>query len=328
MGSWAQAWNDAGHMTIARVAWERLSPAARSAATALLAAHPGYERDLLAEMPGDWTDRALYVFERAATWPDMLRDPKHPMHAMHRSNWHYVNFPLVATENAAEMHPPPPQVDQLYNVVAAINKARADLADTSLSPADRAMALCWIEHLLGDSHQPMHSVSFFSKQFPDGDRGGTTFWVKLAGEPIKLHMLWDDLLGLPRAPRAIELMARDLLADPALTPEALARPLQRRDVLEWIAESRADARDITYLSGRLRGAASDERTGAPPAASKVPALPFGYEPVARAAARKRAVLAGTRLADLLNQTLAPSTSVDRPAAIVDRPAATPPAQGQ
>ena len=35
----------------------------------------------------------------------------------------------------------------------------------------RAIALAWLFHLVGDIHQPLHTAQLFTVDYPDGDRG-------------------------------------------------------------------------------------------------------------------------------------------------------------
>ena len=62
---------------------------------------------------------------------------------------------------------------------------------------DKAVAICWIFHLVGDIHQPLHNAAYFSSEegFRQGDQGGNRFGVKINGRKWKLHAFWDDLLG-------------------------------------------------------------------------------------------------------------------------------------
>jgi hypothetical protein len=55
------------------------------------------------------------------------------------------------------------------------------------------------EVLIGDIHQPLHSTSLFSPEYPNGDQGGNA-QVVLRDSPypdssMKLHLLWDELPG-------------------------------------------------------------------------------------------------------------------------------------
>src|SRR5205814_8107842 len=69
------------------------------------------------------------------------------------------------------------------------------LKNPDVSSADKAVALAWLEHLVGDIHQPLHACSRFSPAYPKGDRGGNLFMVKYHGNITNLHLFWDELLG-------------------------------------------------------------------------------------------------------------------------------------
>ena len=66
-------------------------------------------------------------------------------------------------------------------------------ADADASDAEKAVALCWILHLVGDMHQPLHNGTLFSRAyFPKGDKGGNSINVQWANEQINLHTVWDS----------------------------------------------------------------------------------------------------------------------------------------
>lgn len=59
--------------------------------------------------------------------------------------------------------------------------------------SERAIAQCWIVHLVADAHQPCHAGSLYVEDvFPEGDRGGHEIKTK---QSKNLHALWDGLLG-------------------------------------------------------------------------------------------------------------------------------------
>src|SRR5262249_54103124 len=97
----ALAWNNVGHMLIARLAWDQLNPEQRQAVSQILRAHPQY--DILLIGKPDNFDADLYVFMRAACWPDMVRSGDSAMHDEHRPFWHFINFPITrdGTKGAA-----------------------------------------------------------------------------------------------------------------------------------------------------------------------------------------------------------------------------------
>ena len=61
------------------------------------------------------------------------------------------------------------------------------LADPSASARQRATALKFLVHLVGDLYQPLHR--------PDhGDRGGNELGRRLSGNRSNLHHVWDSEL--------------------------------------------------------------------------------------------------------------------------------------
>ena len=64
--------------------------------------------------------------------------------------------------------------------------------------ANKAVVLCWIFHLVGDVHQPLHVVSMFTPELPDGDRGGNLIFVRPRPDspPMRLHAFWDNATGV------------------------------------------------------------------------------------------------------------------------------------
>jgi hypothetical protein len=84
------AWNDFGHMTVAAVAWQHLTPAARTEATKLLRMNPDYPR-WVAQLEPD--AREVTAFMRAATWPDASQNTGYDDPNEHRY-WHYVDVPF------------------------------------------------------------------------------------------------------------------------------------------------------------------------------------------------------------------------------------------
>lgn len=330
----ARAWNATGHMTVAQIAWRNLTPAARAQATELLTHNPSYQ-SWLRQMPAGYPDRDLYVFMRAATWPDDIR--KSPLD---RPAWHYVDLPLV-------------QKTAAYNPDASVTTPVVPNAETELAnqtyvlglphaaPADRAISLCWVEHLTGDLSQPLHCTSLFSPVFPSGDKGGNSITLAhvphlpdVAGvaafppsayerhadsapanyppvdpanlapiegsprPPRNLHALWDDLLGGSRSPADIDKIAA-FLQTPRFARSAFPQIAAHPTLHSWVQEGNALAIKYVYLNGAL--------PLAPPAhgpdAKADATLPDSYIASAQAIAEQQVALAGLRLADTLNATL-------------------------
>jgi hypothetical protein len=63
-------------------------------------------------------------------------------------------------------------------------------------PERKAIAFAWLFHLVGDIHQPLHTVQLFTADYPKGDRGGNQICVRVTqtGQPMNLHRFWDGVI--------------------------------------------------------------------------------------------------------------------------------------
>ena len=304
-----RAWNSTGHETVAQIAYDTMPPEARAKIVAALKNHPRYEKDLLANLAtGEDPDRAAFI--RAATWPDMVRSPENPLNRMdNHPVWHYVDYPYeldgVIGDPVAEQWD---GKSDPANLIQAMQKMRKELADPQTPPARIAIDLCWVEHLVGDIHQPLHAVSMYSKEYPRGDRGGND---EIIGNPgdlgnpgdmmnqspmLALHTLWDDIEGLSLDPAVIRKLADRIEREhPA---DSMKDQIAELDVTAWAKESLALARTKVYLNGTLPHSV---RVPGGPFPDDAPPLPTGYEDAARAVADQRIALAGYRLAAVLEE---------------------------
>jgi hypothetical protein len=314
----ALAWNSTGHEAVDLLAYAELTPAARARVDAILKQHPRYAEDLLAEKPSPdryaddagRLEAARRAFMAAGAWPDTLRAASHPMHArFHHPRWHYIDIPFVldgsATRPTTAESSTTPAVDapaEPRNAVEALNHCLSQLKDPATAPAERAIALCWVLHLVGDLHQPLHACELVSPQFPDGDRGGNAFIVLTfpgrRDSRENLHWVWDSMLGDYHSPLLIGYLVAGIRANPDWSRQAMKKELAEKRVAQWAAESQAVAIDSVYLHGQLQGASADALKKDHSLA--IPTLPAGYLAHGEEVAARQAALAGHRLADLLN----------------------------
>lgn len=298
------AWNNGGHRVTSLIAYDRLTPETKAAVSRLLRAHRRFDADLLKDVPEGLTpdEQLEFAFCSAGVWPDMLRAPNHPMaRTHHRPVWHYVNQPYYP-DNDKDALPPfpiPEPIDGARNILEAIDLNLAKLRDPAVADAEKAIALCWLLHLVEDLHQPMHAVASVSKRFPAGDRGGNSILLTRNGVNTNLHAFWDDALGNYLLPRLVRQAARAITQDPARTKEALAEQSKVLDPRKWAVESLTLAIEAAYDNGKLAAEAPPDAEGKPGRL----ALSDEYDAKARDVARKQAALAGYRLAALLNETL-------------------------
>lgn len=299
----AAAWNSTGHMAVALLAWRQLDDAQRQAVFQLLRAHPHYKRYLSEKCP-DGVSEDEWVFLRAATWPDWVREtPEHhdrDLKPFHHATWHYINLPYAAPAGGGELDAAPP------NVVTALNESFAALVARHSTAEQQAINLCWVLHLAGDIHQPLHCATLISRQYPPphGDDGGNRLAVTPHTRPESLHSYWDGLLGRSTHYRALDELVRRINATAADDGDLAQRLRAHNTVRSWADESFASAVEFAYLNGRLPivDYRAVERGDIPH--SEVPILPSGYGEAARDVARRQAALAGWRLAAMLKQVTA------------------------
>jgi hypothetical protein len=297
------AWNDTGHKTVALIAYRALADKQKTHVVELLKKHPHYEKYLLAGAPDVPGKRNEWIVMQAATWPDWVR-PGNPdseiTKTYHVGPRHYINMPFVLpayldTFKATTF--PPAESD----VVKDLKQLLTELRSAGKSPECKAVALCWVLHLVGDIHQPLHCSTFYSAQFPlpFGDEGGNFFIVKHGGN-VRLHTYWDDLLGNMVDYKSIDELAVGLARVPEYRRDKLGDSIMVSDVEKWAKESHDLARTEAYLDGKLEGAFSSNKHIAD---VEAPPLPSTYGAAAPSIAKKRIVLAGYRLADRLSEML-------------------------
>ncbi len=295
----ASAWNGTGHETAALIAFDQLSPDAKKIIVDVLKEHPRRDQDLLKALkPNDDPDTVLFI--TAATWPDIVRSLTHPMHRTEdHPAWQLVDFPFdLDPANGPHGPQPDEQGDgggTPKNLLQAMNKCMAEIADKNVSAAQHAIILCWVLHLTGDVHQPLHAASLFSADFPKGDRGGNMFIVRTNdNRTTPLHTLWDHLEGVSMTPGAIRKIAKRI--EKEHPKSEFQQELTKMAVKDWAMESFELAKSNAYLDGKLQGTTEEEAQQDP---TSVPLLPADYEADARDTADARIALAGYRLAALL-----------------------------
>jgi hypothetical protein len=332
----AGAWGDSGHMLVAEIAYRQMGLAERARAVQILkdafvAGPEGLERfeeDLTAGLPNGASaaDRDHYIFIRAATWPDMLRDGPdsdrpHPLHGeFHKPDWHFINLPYAPPGDAVTLPAAPvptPAGVEPKDIISAIRLCAADVKAPGTSKRVRAARLCFLLHTYGDLHQPLHAAALFStNRLPHGDQGGNKLLVRIPGDTsdhdriTSIHSVFDGLFGHDTRLQTLIHVGERIDHDPKTTPEALKTPRELKDPMDWAKESLDDAIKSAYLDGKIRAvrgltvkqfAHQDQIKVA-----DVPRIPRDYESNALPVAERRVALGGYRLADALTELLAVS----------------------
>jgi nuclease S1 len=216
-----QGWGPQGHRLVALVAANHLTPAARQSVRWLL------------------DDKSL---ADVSVWADDYLEGNNQT-----SFWHYVNIPLDARRYDRDRDCPrqpgvsPGRRGDTWRdcVVDRIRYHHERVADRSLDRADRAVALKFLVHFIGDLHQPFHALGV--------ERGGNGIPVAVFGSATcrygdgtrfdcNMHALWDS-----------ELIARRKRSDRAYATE-LERQITARgwtasgSAADWAMESHALAK--------------------------------------------------------------------------------------
>ena len=282
----AAAWNRAGHMVSGAIAYNELrarDPVALQRVTALLKTHPAYQSRWLPQITTHgMADHDIALFMYAARWADDIRDEPQYDHP----TWHYINFPVTIAGDTTRS---PAGVSG--EIVTEMEHNLSVVRDPEAPDTAKAIAIAWVLHLVGDIHQPLHATNLFSVRWPQGDRGGNSFWIRAtsSSQPINLHSFWDGLIigsddlrstmNRATALRAAHPSASFTSQLAALTPMAWARD-----------ESLPLARRWAYIDGTFAGGTSRETAAV---------LPASYAGDAQRIGEERVTLAGYRLGVLL-----------------------------
>ena len=305
------AWNDEGHMAVAFLAYRKLEPAKRERVNALLKLNPYYSSWRAAIPAGtSKADTDSMIFMIASTWPDQIRtDPKYMDDGPNNGNlpggpeasrnigytdylrhkyWHFIDVPFSQDGTPLPPVPSPNAQTQIATFRQALGSAQSDDV--------KSYDLVWLEHLVGDIHQPLHAITRISAKMPAGDAGGGLALLCAAPCRNTLHLFWDRLVGdqssidfpsktltLAEEIKAAEIAAKALpAADPRMAQEA--------NESEWVQESFEAAKRYVYVG--------------PVAAAMGPyTMTTDYFKTAKSVAGQRVALAGARLASLINGSL-------------------------
>lgn len=285
------AWDDFGHRLVARIAWENMTPQARTRAIAILRGAAPETRLAGSSGPGTLSpQQQMDLFANAAVWPDSIRNVNDPRNEKYDHPYrHYVD---ISWRQSTDFGPVQPsshreQGDLLKDVPRLQRKL------TEGTPEEQATALAWILHLVGDIHQPLHASARVTPRDECGDAGGNDFKLEqLQGDRRRsLHSFWDGIITDSLRKSAEPLDAALARATTQVTQRhprgEFASEIGQTDFRQWAEASVALAQRSVYRSPLVRDQA------APPV----------YRQAAYRAAEPRIALAGYRLADLLNRAL-------------------------
>ena len=288
----AGAWTRPGHMVTAAIAYDeiqRLRPDLLAALEKMLDAHPDRGPFQVAIDRTTGAERARRLFLECARWPDDVRLTAHD-----HPTWHGTLWPVVAPDATAATrakvaaHGDHPSGEAL----PALALNYGVLADGRASQGARAEALCWVLHVTGDIHQPLHTAELFSATYPDGDLGGGRQFVRdpLGDGPIALHWLWDDAISRSGLAADADRRAKELEATHPRTAFKTLGPFSPDRFAAWAREeSYPLAVSVAYGAGLPTA----------PTEAAAPAVPDAKWRQVRREAEARVALAGYRMADVV-----------------------------
>lgn len=203
----ALGWDDVGHKITAYIAWQRMTPTVRNRVIEILRQAPEDSHLAVFYRPyGIESEemRRLDFFMIASTWPDIVRDfgsdPRFRNEVRnrkyHKGNWHYDDTFWKQVDGRAE---PLSGFQEGGVAVSKLNEFDKLIRTASARDADKAVAIAWIMHLVGDLHQPLHTSARVTDEEPKGDQGGNLFLLTAKGTPrdkqVNLHWYWDSIVG-------------------------------------------------------------------------------------------------------------------------------------
>ena len=152
------AWGTKGHQIIARVATDRLSGKARESILKLLQGES---------------------LETVSTWADQINTQRPDT-----TNWHHVDIALKYTDYQRAR-----DCRRGVCIIEAIEQQRRVLENRKYSDSERAEALKFLVHLIGDLHVPFHVTTNDKPPDMSAELVKVTF---LNGRPTNLHAVWDN----------------------------------------------------------------------------------------------------------------------------------------
>src|SRR4051812_34334500 len=187
------AWGNAGHEAVVAVALQ-LKPELRPRLEAILKdlpssakwkqlhdsglkLHEPYQTEK--QNPDAWIKALATNPEKAATFPDWARDYQSYIPSKY-DKWHYLDLDYDDPDDKRFVDTP--------NALTVLDPFENECK--TASPGERAWALVWVLHLVGDLHQPLHDCSrALPNDHTKSDHGGNG----VAYEGMKLHAFWDHL---------------------------------------------------------------------------------------------------------------------------------------
>ena len=295
------AWGGDGHKQIADIAWTKLTPTAKAKLAKILDAGETSFRVVGGDVRDAFRSSSNFCDYMKGNTNTIYEDIIPGMNSRFNANvlsigkegircktWHYYDVPIRFSGKDPEVDP--------SNGGAALNLAISELTKLNKGGLSDSKMACWwvywINHVTGDLHQPLHCVSSYEYE-RNGDAGGNKFKITSpdGDRPTNLHSFWDGGIGRAigedrekgKNPN-VEKVSERWTADSSLLPTPDS--VKDLDPMSWIKAGARMADRVVY--GNLK-------------IGDRPDMQYLFQQ--SQTCRKQAVLAGLRLAAILNKAL-------------------------
>jgi hypothetical protein len=315
-GAQAQAWDHPAHMTTAAIAFEeieRLRPDLIDKIGLLLMKHPDSAPFWVAATDETGKGRARRMFIESARWADDAKGTGHD-----RPTYHTARFPIVEEDAPAKTKEliAARRGEPVGDAIKSLELHARVLANPEANVQERALALSWVMHIIGDIHQPMHVADLFNSEYPTGNAAGSMsyVWDPLKDSAMPLHILWDSNSLRSTQIEDINSNTKELMKKyPRSYFPQLKAPTVKPDFKAWALEGYQVAVDFAYGSGIETVSDPDQGQDTDQLVKKMvmyilegvspvkeaPKVPAKHWEKLQDIAHSRITLAGYRMADLI-----------------------------
>ena len=291
------AWDETGHKITAYIAWQQMTPEVRERVIKILRSAPE-DSQLSAyymsygSQSSDARKRDFFLI--AANWPDIIKekslDTRYKKY--NHSNWHYFDTLWMVKGGKVEFLKAPDEGGHMMEKLADFDK----LLRSTASDAEKAIAIAWMEHLVGDLHQPLHTTARAYGPDDKGDQGGNLFSLTPKGtssdKSDNLHRFWDGVIlrNIPNTSDTCDTAYFGPIAQAIMKQypyDKLSSRLAPGKFEDWEKESVEIATTEVYKGVKRYDSPSDD-----------------YKKKALKIAEERLALGGYRLGELFNEIFA------------------------
>ena len=151
-------WWETGHMAVSQIAEKRLAQLGETVAL--------QKFTTLVKAFENLTDGRSNTFVEAAVWADDIKD----VNATFFDSYHFTDVVYDPQYMFVGMTEPQKDVNSINVASSCMTVLKTNKEGVSF---ERAFMARYLLHLVGDIHQPLHSVTMYNSTLKKGDAGGT-----------------------------------------------------------------------------------------------------------------------------------------------------------